>query len=56
MKIVRESTRGHWKTRVKSWFALLPVRINDEIRWLCRVSVLQYYLRGIGWQNYAFEN
>lgn len=51
-----KSWKNRWETRVKSWFALLPVKINDEIRWLRRVSVLQYRLNGIGWQNYAFED
>jgi len=27
--------------RVKTWFALLPVTIGDETRWLERVSVKQ---------------
>lgn len=31
--------------RVKSWFALLPVRIGYETRWLERVTVRQEYAR-----------
>lgn len=27
------------QTKETSWFAILPVKINDEIRWLERVKV-----------------
>lgn len=39
--------------RVKTWFAVLPVTIDRETRWLEKVTVEQYYLYGT-WGNRCF--
>jgi hypothetical protein len=47
-------------TRVREWFALLPVEISSEVRWFERVSVKQVYVKstymGVAfyWHNVAF--
>lgn len=48
-------TRKHpevGETRVKQWFAFLPVEIDDDTRWLEWVTVKQRY--GYMWYNDAF--
>lgn len=30
--------------RVKTWFAFSPVKINNEIRWLEKVTIKQLYI------------
>lgn len=47
--------------RVSSWYALLPVRIGVEVRWLERVSVeweYRYYTTGLNprlrWEKVRF--
>lgn len=39
-------------TRIKTWFALFPVIIDNECRWLETVTVKQIYL--LGWDNIEF--
>lgn len=41
-----------WDIRVKTWFAILPVIINGECRWLEKVTVKQMYL--VVWINLEF--
>ena len=52
-------------TRIKSWYALIPVTINNERRWLEKVTVEQEYAHNIvriydlpyptkGWFNLRF--
>lgn len=41
------------ETRVKQWFAILPVEIDDDTRWLEWVIVKQTHGRYI-WYNDAF--
>lgn len=38
-------------TRVKSWFALLPVKIGNDLRWLEKVTV-EYQLQIIIYDHY----
>ena len=40
--------------RTHSWFALIPVRIGEQIRWLERVTVRQCYNVHQGWVNIRF--
>jgi hypothetical protein len=43
--------------REKSWYALCPVKIKTEIRWLERVNVVQTFKRfedGDYWSNVRF--
>lgn len=43
------------ETRIKSWFALLPVQIDYDIRWLETVKVEQMYSSYDGvWKNQSF--
>lgn len=41
-----------WDTRIKTWFALWPVIIENECRWLETVTIKQRYL--VGWYNVEF--
>jgi hypothetical protein len=58
----KKPTRGD--ARIKTWFALWPVTLNNEVRWLERVKVLQKfdeYITGhggfvSGWENIRFLN
>jgi len=34
-------------SRIKSWFAIVPVEIGNEVRWFERVSVKQVYNKSI---------
>jgi hypothetical protein len=42
----------YWDIRIKKWFALFPVVINNEYRWLESVTVKQMYL--LYWYNKEF--
>jgi len=50
--------------RIQKWFALLPVTIGKETRWLEKVEVEQIYLDKISrsgqaksaWHNKSFKN
>ena len=53
----REPRSGN--RRVKSWFAIFPVTINGETRWLEKVKVLQQFCMTIvenSWKNIEFVN
>lgn len=39
-----------------SYFAFLPITINKETKWLCRVIILQKYTPLFGWLNIKFLN
>lgn len=45
---------GRWERRTKTWFAVRPVRIGRETRWLRRVNVRQWYSPYRGWLNIEF--
>lgn len=48
--------------RIKKWFALLPVTIGNETRWMERVTISQEYMALMspsgepenGWKNMKF--
>ena len=45
----------HGSTKIRSWFALFPVRIDNEVRWFEKVTV-KYSYDGIRekWRPYLF--
>lgn len=50
-----KSKRENYKTIRKTWFALLPVTVNGETRWLERVTVEGYYWFGPIFGNWYWE-
>lgn len=46
---------AYGSTKTRSWFALFPIRIDNEVRWLEKVTV-KYFYDGIKekWQRYEF--
>lgn len=60
MRWIKKPEPRDGAVRIKTWFALLPVSIYDETRWLERVSVRQVYSESYsesyfsGWRNREF--
>jgi len=57
--LVDEKIYNQYTTR--TWFAFLPIRINDEIRWLEKVTVRGYWWKGcitdsVYWESVSFVN
>lgn len=55
MRFVRK-TYEEGGTREKSWFAILPVTIDKETRWLEKVSVIQTYVWSYPLSKYYWSN
>jgi hypothetical protein len=52
-KLLKKPERQVGSQRIKNYFALLPVHIDDEVRWLERVKILQTTEVVINISNYV---
>jgi hypothetical protein len=55
MRFYDEKRPKEWATRKVKFFAFLPVRCSNELRWLEAVEIEQFYHSG-KWENNKFLN
>ena len=63
MKFTHKRAPIEYEIRIKSWFAIFPITIGNETRWLERVTVKQELLKkyytyqegySLRWNNFEF--